>query len=276
MFIPNITNEKKGNRKMKNKFVTALILAAMCAASVTSCGTVESLDESSAGTTEASTEEITTTEEAAEAVTTTEASTTEEATTEEATEEETTEAESETDAPADEPETEAPAAEPETAAPETAAPETEAPETEAPTEAPVPAGSFSGNDLTFSYGGANGTLFYDAAGLISALGSPSSVDEAQGCLSNGADMKVYHYGGIDVSVYLEGGSEILYDITITSGAYPTSKGLAVGMSYADCVAMYGEGTDCGGGLYCYSSSSGYLYISTSGDTVTCINYYAEV
>lgn len=260
---------------MKNKIITALLLAAMCAASVTSCGTVESLDENSAGTTEASTEAVTTTEETTEAVTTTEAATTEAPTTDEATEEETTEAEveeeePETDAPAVEPETDAPAAEPETAAPETAAP------TEAPTEAPAAVGSFSGNDLTFSYGGGNGTLFYDASGLISALGAPSSVEEAQGCLSNGADMKVYHYGGIAVSVYIEGGSEILYDITITSGSYPTSRGLAVGMSYADCVAIYGEGTDCGGGLYCYGSGSAYLYIQTSGGTVTSINYYGEV
>lgn len=143
--------------------------------------------------------------------------------------------------------------------------------TEAPTEAAAQTvGSFSSSDLTFS----GTSLLGDASGLIGSLGAASDVAKAQGCLSNGADMKIYYYSGLEVSCYVSGGSEYVYDITITGG-YSTPKGIYVGSSRTDAVAAYGEGVDYGS--YVLYGSDGYgMYIYYSGDTVSCIEYYADV
>lgn len=149
---------------------------------------------------------------------------------------------------------------PETDAPEIEAP-TDPPVEEAPTEepaAPAAVGSFDNSDLSFN----GGSLLGDASGLVGAMGAPSSVDEAAGCLSNGADQKIYHFGGVDVSCYVQDGAEYIYDITITGG-YTTSKGIGIGSSKADVIAAYGEGADSGQyilygsgdyGLYIYSQA----------------------
>jgi hypothetical protein len=254
---------------MKFRSIAAGAAALLCAAALASCGTVENIADSSAPAVETTTEAATATEatteaEKTEAPTTTEAATEAETTSsaEEETTEQATDAE-ETEAPVEEDdeiiveeETEAPVEE-----------ETEAPVEEEQAQA---VGSFDSSDLSFS----GGSLLGDASGLIASLGSTSNIEEAPSCLSNGADMKIYHYSGVDVSCYIDGGSEIIYDITITGG-YSTPKGIAPGSSKADVIAAYGEGNDCGS--YILYGSEGYgLYIYLSGDTVSYIDYYAEV
>lgn len=132
-------------------------------------------------------------------------------------------------------------------------------------------GSFSNSDLNF-----NGTaLLGNADGLISSLGNPNDVVEAPGCLSNGADQKIYYYSGIDVSCYVMNGSETVYDITISGTGYSTSKGISVGSSRSDVEAVYGKG-DGGGSTVIYGSADFGLYIFYNGDTVSMIDYYASV
>lgn len=132
-------------------------------------------------------------------------------------------------------------------------------------------GSFSNSDLNF-----NGTaLLGNADGLISSLGNPNDVVEAPGCLSNGADQKIYYYSGIDVSCYVMNGSEAVYDITISGAGYSTPKGISVGSSRSDVEAVYGKG-DGGSSTVIYGSADFGLYIFYNGDTVSMIDYYASV
>ncbi|MCM1270534.1 MAG: hypothetical protein NC247_07940 [Ruminococcus flavefaciens] len=132
-------------------------------------------------------------------------------------------------------------------------------------------GSFSNSDLNF-----NGTaLLGNADGLISSLGNPNDVVEAPGCLSNGADQKIYYYSGIDVSCYVMNGSETVYDITISGAGYSTPKGISVGSSRSDVEAVYGKG-DGGSSTVIYGSADFGLYIFYNGDTVSMIDYYASV
>lgn len=132
-------------------------------------------------------------------------------------------------------------------------------------------GSFSNSDLNF-----NGTaLLGNADGLISSLGNPNDVVEAPGCLSNGADQKIYYYSGIDVSCYVMNGSETVYDITISGAGYSTPKGISVGSSRSDVESVYGKG-DGGSSTVIYGSADFGLYIFYNGDTVSMIDYYASV
>lgn len=264
---------------MKNKIIALLILSALSAAAVTGCGTVENIADSSApgvmqesSSADESLESVTKTTEPSSKDTTethtTEAAadeSTEPSVTSAANEESTVPAEqgyvaganetSQDDTPAETPE-ETPA---------------EAPQEEPQTEAP--AGSFSSSDMYFN----GSTVLMDAGSLVSSLGSPSGVEEAPSCLNNGCDIKIYRYSGINVYTYIDGGSEIIYEIEITGSGYSTGKGLSVGMSLSDAEALYGVGTDVGGGMYCYyDTGTTYMYVITSGGTVTSIGFAAEV
>lgn len=260
---------------MKSKIIALLLFAAFCTASAVSCGTVENVSESSAIV---KTDESSAADESLEPVTsgtlTSAATTTATAVTTSTT---TADSEPATQKvisagngyvadPGTAPEPDDTPAEDPVSTPE--------PQTEPPTDPPTdpPAGSFSNDDMYFN----GSTVLTDASNLISLLGSPTSTETAPSCLSNGADMKIYHYADLDVSVYISGESEVLYDITITGSMYSTSKGITVGSSYSDVVAAYGEGQDVGGGIYCYGSGATGLYIYTSGGIVTSISYYGEV
>lgn len=265
---------------MKSKIITLLLLAAFCTVSAASCGTVENVsdssaivkaDESSAAddslenvTSETQTSAVTTTATAVTTSTTTAAS-------EPATEKVVSANNGYVADPGTAPEpVDAPAEEP-VYTPE---PQTEPP-ADPPTEAP--AGSFSHDDMIFVYGGAQATVLVDAAGLVSALGTPSSVEQAPSCLSNGCDVKNYYYSGLTVYTYIDGDREVIYEIEMTSPSYTTTKGLAPGMSVADAEALYGTNYTSGGGVISYyDSDSTYMYLIVSGDTITSIGYAAEV
>lgn len=254
---------------MKAKITAVLLIAALGASFITACGTVDSADGTSspvADTTAADTsaDDTTSTDK-------TEAST-------EITSEEKTTAEADTTASNKDNSGENP-----TKALDTATqPDPEQPKETAPAETPTDApaankGSFSHNDMIFLYGNAEAALFSEASGLVSALGTPSDVMEAPGCLSNGADQKIYSYSGLKISTYVLNGQEFVYDIEITSSAYTTSEGLTVGKSVADMESLYGTGYQKSGNMYIYTdTASEQMYITVSGDTITAIEYYGEV
>ena len=156
---------------------------------------------------------------------------------------------------------------------------TEAPAFENPTEAPIPPTDppvqnpvqTTPKPVSFSYN----SLLSNASDTISALGAPNDTIFAAGCLSNGADQKIYKYNDIEISCYVLGGVEYIYDITITGGNYTTAEGIAVGSSRSAVESVYGAG-DAAGNLIFYSSGDKELYIEYSGDTVVSIEYYTPV
>lgn len=273
--------KRKGNNKMRSKIITIMLLAAFCTASIVSCGTVENVSETSSviGSGESSAADDSlqpVTEESAESTTDTTTST-EPASTETTTT--VTEAATEKEVSAENGYVADPGETPAANTPAETPAETPEPQTEAPTEAPAvaPAGSFNHDDMTFLYGNAQATVLVDASGLIAALGTPSNVEEAPSCLSNGCDVKNYYYSGITVYTYIDGGREIIYEIELTSPSFTTAKGLAPGMTVADAEALYGTNYTSGGGVISYyDSGNTYMYLIVSGDTITSIGYAAEV
>lgn len=139
------------------------------------------------------------------------------------------------------------------------------PPTEAPTDPPAP------QTVQFSMD----NLDSDAGGIISALGDALDVQYAQGCLSNGADQKIYFYDGLTLNCYVMDGAEYIYQIEIKSSNYSTSAGITVGSSKADAESAYGAGEESGGYVIYYNGSSE-LDIEYDGDTVKSIIFYIPV
>lgn len=151
---------------------------------------------------------------------------------------------------------------------------TEAPNFEQPTEAPIPTTApiqVTPKPVSFSYS----SLLSNASNTVAALGAPNDTIYAQGCLSNGADQKIYKYNGIEISCYVMDGVEYIYDITITGGSYATAEGITVGSSRSAVESVYGAGEPAGN-YVCYYSGDKELDIEYNGDTVVSIEYYTPV
>lgn len=257
---------------MREKATLLLLIASLGSALFTACGTVDSVGDipNTVSDTTAASEADTTAAEGTAAAASTEASSedvTEDATedpTEAATEKSTEKKDDTTQAA--QPPTQAAVHEPATDAPIQA------------TEAPKPVGgTFGSDDMTFIYGSARAAMYTDAAGLVAALGTPSDVADAPGCLSNGADQRIYTYSGLTIYTYLQGEQSIIYEIEITSPSYSTADGLKVGMSVSDMEALYGTGYQKSGSYYTYSAGPEQeLTIGVSGSSITSIDYYATV
>ncbi len=169
-----------------------------------------------------------------------------------------TEAETEevTEAPAEEA-TEPPAEE----VPVTDPPETEPPATEPPVVQQV---QFSLDNLDNS-----------AVDFVASLGDALDVQDATGCLSNGADQRIYVYDGMKLSCYMNGDTPYIYEISITNGNYSTSNGITVGSSRADVESAYGTGEESGSYVIYYDGDKE-LDIEYDGDTVKSIVFYMAV
>lgn len=234
---------------MNFRRIIAAAAAVICAAGAVSCGKKvddggDSVVLNMGTTTAAPTEENTTS--ATEGNTTTEALT--EASSEETASSETTEAQTETTTTVTETET-----------------TTQEP-TEAVTEPLAPA------QLSFSMA----DLGKDAASFVAALGTPLDVQTAAGCLSNGADQKIYSYSGLDLSCYILDGKEYIYDITITGTGFATAEGISVGSTRAEAEAAYGQGFESGRYVIYEGSNATEMSVEYNGDAVVSICFNQSV
>ncbi len=261
---------------MKRNISALFAIAAICAITAVSCGNDETKESSinlelpvvtnqteESGASEVSTETSTETtektnnkkEKTSETSITSKTSTETETTANESSE--TTMAENEDGVPADVPPeaiTDSPADEPQTEPP-----------TEAPTDPPA------SQTVQFSMDNLNS----DASEIISALGDALDVQYAQGCLSNGADQKIYFYDGLTLNCYVIDGAEYIYQIEIKNSNYSTSTGITIGSSKADAESAYGAGEESGGYVI-YHNGDSELDIEYDGDTVKSIIFYIPV
>lgn len=253
---------------MKNKFAMFAVIMAVSVFSAVSCGneklpsessvtldlpkiTTESTEPETEFVTESATEKTTAEKTTVVSATSAESSTT--VITETATEAVTEEV---TEAPAEEV-TEPPADEVTVTEP----PETEPPATEPPVVQQV---YFSLDNLDNS-----------AADIVAFLGDAIDIQNATGCLSNGADQRIYIYDGLKLSCYMNGDTPYIYEITITNGNYSTSNGITVGSYRADAESVYGTGEESGNYVIYYDGDKE-LDIEYDGDTIKSIVFYMSV
>ena len=140
-------------------------------------------------------------------------------------------------------------------------PQTEPPATEPPVVQQV---QFSIDNLDNS-----------AVDIVTALGDAVDVQNATGCLANGADQRIYIYDGLQISCYMNGDTPYIYEIDITNSNYSTSGGITVGSMRADVESVYGTGEESGNYVIYYSDNKE-LDIEYDGDNVKSIIFYMNL
>lgn len=138
------------------------------------------------------------------------------------------------------------------------------PTTEEPTE-----------DNTFDFKFTVDNLLNDASGLLATLGTPDYSGEAPGCTSNGNDVKIYQYDGLEIQCYIDGATEYIFSIEITSDKYITDRDIKTGCTRAEVESAYGVG-ETSGNMTIYYTGNNEMDIEYNDDTVTSIFFYAPV
>ncbi|MDE6426456.1 MAG: hypothetical protein K2K89_10040 [Ruminococcus sp.] len=142
-------------------------------------------------------------------------------------------------------------------------------------ETPEPATEIRTENNTFDFKFTIDNLLNDASGLLAMLGTPDYSGEAPGCTSNGNDVKIYQYDGLEIQCYIDGSTEYIFSIEITNDKYITDHNIKTGSTRAEVESAYGTG-ETSGNMTVYYTGNNEMDIEYNGDTVTSIFFYAPV
>ncbi|MBP1591145.1 MAG: hypothetical protein ILP22_03800 [Oscillospiraceae bacterium] len=147
---------------------------------------------------------------------------------------------------------------------------------EQPSDGGQASGSFSDDDLVFSFGNAQVKLDEDLAGFIAA-NAPDSETCDPSCLGNGEDC-IYAYAHFKINGYRETADAPVKatSIELTDSEVSTSKGIKKGSSKDDVIRAYGTGYTEQGSMIKYESGKKSLTFIMSGDTVSVISYDVDI
>lgn len=107
---------------------------------------------------------------------------------------------------------------------------------------------------------------------LSKLGNANNVLSAPSCHGDGED-KTYEYNGFTVFTYPRSGGEYILEINITDPAVPTAKGIKIGDTRRDIIAVYGEGYSESGSYCIYTNGAKTLQFFMRNGAVSEIDYY---
>lgn len=93
-------------------------------------------------------------------------------------------------------------------------------------------------------------------GLKAALGEPLDMMAAPSCAFKGDD-KEFVYDGMSIYTNPLGDNDVWMEAYITGGLWTTTRGIGIGDSISDVVALYGDGF--------YADSEDFITYSLSGD-----------
>lgn len=136
-----------------------------------------------------------------------------------------------------------------------------------------PTGDFTADDLVFICGDERISLDENINDVVSKLGEPLRIEKAMSCLNPSLEDKMYIYDGFTINTYpnSDGSEDFVMGIVISSDAYPTEKGVAIGMTYYDMVNAYGNGFTTLGATYRYEDGNKYLSFYVEGDNIAEIS-----
>ncbi|MDE6035030.1 MAG: hypothetical protein K2G36_03880 [Ruminococcus sp.] len=131
-------------------------------------------------------------------------------------------------------------------------------------------------DNTFDFQFKVDNLLNDASGLLAMLGTPTFSGEAPGCTSNGNDVKIYQYDGLEIQCYIDGATEYIFSIEITGDRFVTDHNIKTGCTRAEVETAYGTG-ETSGNMTVYYTGNNEMDIEYNEDnTVKSIFFYAPV
>lgn len=142
-------------------------------------------------------------------------------------------------------------------------------------ETPEPATETRTENNTFNFEFTVDNLLNDVSGLLAMLGTPDYSGEAPGCTSNGNDVKIYQYDGLEIQCYIDGATEYIFSIEIKNDKYVTDHNIKTGCTRAEVESAYGTG-ETSGNMTVYYTGNNEMDIEYDGDTVTSIFFYAPV
>jgi len=112
---------------------------------------------------------------------------------------------------------------------------------------------------------------FDPADLPEA----ESVFEVPSCAIEGTD-DLYDYGTVEVTAFNDGNKEIIYSVYIKDANTPTDEGLYIGDTLEQVDTIYGTDREENGNELVYAAGKTLLVIIVENDTVTSIEYRADM
>ncbi len=112
----------------------------------------------------------------------------------------------------------------------------------------------------------------EADAVLAKLGAPVKVFEQDSCAYQGKD-RVYTFPGFELSVYPDGGKNLISDIYIpeTSTA-ATPEGIHPGSTVDEMIKVYGSAYTEKWGVYRYTQGNCILMFYTTGNKIDVIEY----
>lgn len=138
----------------------------------------------------------------------------------------------------------------------------------------APAGSFEEDDLTISFDGASIAYGQSMSDIISAIGEPLSTSEIPNEANPELPLKVYNYDYFYIEAAPDdiSGDYIAVSMEIFDNSLKTQKGVHVGMTVQEAVAVYGSDMMIVGDDYRYYIGGNYLYLYIQNDIVANIGF----
>ena len=125
-------------------------------------------------------------------------------------------------------------------------------------------------------------LFADGKKLIPGadfdpadLPEADSVFEVPSCAIEGTD-NLYDYGTVEVTAFNDGDGEIIYSVYIKDANTPTDEGLYIGDTLEQVSSIYGTDRTENGNELVYTAGKTLLVIIVENDTVTSIEFRADI
>ena len=112
---------------------------------------------------------------------------------------------------------------------------------------------------------------FDPADLPEA----DSVFEVPSCAIEGTD-NLYDYGTVEVTAFNDGDGEIIYSVYIKDANTPTDEGLYIGDTLEQVSSIYGTDRTENGNELVYTAGKTLLVIIVENDTVTSIEFRANI
>lgn len=143
----------------------------------------------------------------------------------------------------------------------------------------VPTGPFNEADMIFVHESVSYPISTDASKLLAVFGTEYEEIAAPSCAFEGED-KQFVYSFATVYTYPMGDVDMINEIYISSGDYKTSRGIGIGSTLEEIIAVYGDGGFEQGNSYVYvvsgsieDTTSQRLYFDLTDAAVSSFSYF---
>lgn len=151
----------------------------------------------------------------------------------------------------------------------------ETPKTTDPVKTQDETGEPQTDDKVYSFTLADFQLIPGADFDPADLPEADSVFEVPSCAIEGTD-NLYDYGTVEVTAFNDGDGEVIYSVYLKDANTPTDEGLYIGDTLEQVSSIYGTDRTENGNELVYTAGKTMLVIIVENDTVTSIEFRADI